>query len=359
MTNTNFSSENIRLPSGLWEASQYPGTTHAQIYQDSGLWHFGVANSPDGCVLVLDPIQNKNECIARTLAVADNYACWLISGSLDYLEVVIKHVQNMMGSVSPEEEFDVYIATAQKYYAFLQFTQLRQNQLQATAGSPTQTVYPNNLSDEAKTVWDRVLMSNAYLKQSADMKPLQKWGLASRLFLDACNRKSIAPFKTSKSISVDELSKRYGAQYKIASQLERQVLYNMQAEGLVEDLDRGVWKYHSVDYINNRYAIVLQTRWLSHTKKPSVLANHLKQEDFTVSPQGGWEHTVSPITKICVKIQKYPNVSIRMVMLFTKDILQGLGVTGRNRDEMLLAFEEEIAKDFARKRKFHKVRKHD
>lgn len=358
MTNTNFSSENIKLPSGLWEAFHYTGTTRAQIYQDSGLWHFGVANSPDGCVLVLDPIQNKNECIARTLAVADNYACWLISGSLEYLDIVIKHVQNMIGAVSVEEEFDVFMSTAQKYYSFLDFTQLRNNQIQATAGSPEQTIYPSNLADDAKKIWDAVLTSDAYLKRSTNMTSLQKWGLASRLFLNACNRKGIAPF-TSKSLNVTELSHRYNEQRRIASQLERQVFYNMQEKGLVEDFDRGSWTYHSVDYINNRYAIVLQTKWLSLIQKPSILANSFKQEDFSVSPLGGWEHSVSPITKLCVKIQKHPNISIRMILLFTKDVLQGLGVTGRNRDEMLLSFEEYVARDFARSKKFHKVREHD
>jgi hypothetical protein len=358
MTNISISTENAHTPTGLWEASNYPGTTHAQISKDAGLWHFGVADSPSGGVLVLDMTQSRPDCVARTLAVADNYACYLVSGSRDDLTLVIEHVKNLMRKVDADEEFNVFMSAAQLYYPIPDYTQLRHSPIVATASTgPEVGVYPANVSVQAKPIWDTVLTAKTYLSRSKELKTIQKWGLVTRLFLDACNRKGITPFaSTTKSKTLEALSTRYAEQRKIASQLERQVFYNMNAEGLVEDLDRGVWSYYRVDYINNRYAMILQTRWLSHKVKPSILAKHLsEQEDFVVSPLGGYEHSVSPITKLNVRIQKHPGVAIRMILLFSKDLLLQLGVTGRNRDEMLLTFED-VAKDFVRSRKFHKAK---
>jgi hypothetical protein len=357
MTKTTFDRLDAKIPPGLWEASNYPGTTHAQVSKDSGLWHFGVADSPNGAVLVLEITQSRPECVAKTLAVADNYECHLVSGEYVFVTLVAQHVKNMMNKVSADEEYRVFMATAQKYYPYLDYTLLRSAKITATASAPEPSKYPTNIAKNARPVWDAVLKSKAYLNKSSDSNLIQKWGLVTRLFLDACNRKGVTPFSApEKSKTLEALSTKYSEQRKLASSLERQVFYNMQANGLVEDLDRGVWSFHSVVYTNNRYAVVLQTRWLSLVKTPSVLVEHLdREEDFSVSNQGGLEHRVSPLALINVRIQKHPGIAVRMLLLLSKDLLLQLGVVGRNRDEMLEGFED-IAKDFARSRKFHKAK---
>jgi len=339
-----------------------PSTTHAQTSEDTGLWHFGVVETPEGIILVLDITDDYNACIHRTKAIAGSlYSSYILStDSRDDLEILVQHINRLLGkSLNTNDESKTFFKIIKTYYAFVHITKLTESAITATAASfPEQGKYPANISEPARLIWDGILASDLYNTKTQHTTTLQKWSIVTRMFLDKCNRKGITPFAQPKSVSknLEGLTKKYAQQRNLAAQLERQVFFNLEAEGLVENLDRGVWKFLKTEYIDKRYVIVIETRWFSLTKNPALLAKHIVDEEhFIKSPVGGWEHNISPTCKLRIRIKRYPDISFRMVLSFSKDILISLGITGRNTDEYLEAFDD-IARDWARTRKFHKVR---
>lgn len=326
---------------------------------NSGLWCFGAVYSAEsGVVFVLDPTQDTSECIARTKTVSDPLQeCVLVTGSQEHVLVFIKHTEELLSKcTSSQQEIDAFQSVLGMYEPLLRSVTLQNKAL--SASGPVAGKYPSNISTEARAIWDKVISSTAYLEAVRGVATLTKWHIASKMFLNKCHRLNITPFHSEDSRkALDELTAKYARPRNLTSLLERQIFSNMNAEGLVEDLDRGVWKFQRVDYIDNRYAIVLETRWLSVTRKPAKLVEHLVEEEhFEASPNGGWQHVVSPVCKLVVRIKQYPNVNVRMVLLFTKDMLTLLGVTGHNRQERLDSFQD-VAQEWARRKKFkkHKV----
>lgn len=340
----------------------YVGPNHAQSSKDAGLWHFGVVDSPDGVVLVLDVVNSRKDCLARTKTIAGSLnACYIVSGELANINVLLKHLESWITSKKRESCEEAYelITLISNHYPMLTCALVQEGELSATAsaGDPELGKYPGNISKDARSVWDSVVTSTKYLEKTRKASRIAKWSVVTKMFLDKCNRLGIQPVEDGKkSKTLESLNAKYAQQRNLASMLERQVFSNMASEGLVEDYDRGVWKFNSVAYLGKRYAIVLETKCLAITNKPALIAKHLiDEEDFSKSDLGGWEHDVSPTCKLLLRMRKYPNISFRMILLFSKDILLGLGVTGRNREEVLESFEE-IASDWARTRKFRRIK---
>jgi hypothetical protein len=323
---------------------------------DSGLWCFGaVYSANDGVVLVLDPTRNPRECISRTTAIANPMQeCVMVTGPRIHLDLFLGQVQKTFAGneIDPDCEIGTFKSVLSMYGPLLSVVTL-QNKAQANT-DPVAGKYPANVSVPARRIWDNVTSSKKYLELSQGKSGTGKWNLITKLFLDKCNRLNVTPFETATK-SLAALSEKYARQRNLAALLERQVFNNLEAEGLVENLDRGVWKFLKTDYVDKRYAVVLETRWLSTTKQPTLIAKHITgEEHFTKSPTGGWEHNVSPTCKLLVRIRRYPDISFRMVLLFSKDILTDLGIAGRNRDELLENFEE-VARNWSRTKRFKKA----
>lgn len=339
------------------ESNEYDvDTMFAWNRPNSGLWCFGAVYSAEsGIVFVLEPTQNASECIARTKTVAEPLQeCVMVTGSQEHVLVFIKHTEDLLARcTSPQHEVEAFQSVLGMYEPLLKSVTLQNKAL--AASSPTVGKYPTNISIAARPIWDKVISSRTYVEATKSAAALVKWHTASKMFLDKCHRLNISPFHADDSRkTIDELTAKYARSRNLTALLERQIFSNMNAEGLVEDLDRGVWKFQRVDYIDNRYAIVLETRWLSMTKKPASIVKHLVEEEhFEASPNGGWQHVVSPVCKLVVRIKQYPNINVRMVLLLTKDMLSSLGVDGHNRQERLENFQD-TAQEWARRRKFKK-----
>lgn len=325
--------------------------------KDSGLWCFGAVYTHDsGVVFVLDPTTNARECINRTCAVAEPLQeCVMVTGNLTHINVFLKHTEELLTRCgSREQEVEAFKSVLGMYEPLLKHVTL-QNTV-ASDSKPVPGKYPANITSEARSVWDKVLESNKYHSLCLGKSGLACWSIASKLFMDKCHRNNITPFQKRGGKFVDELGVKYSGQRNLAALLERQTLYNLEANGLVTDFSRGTWKFLKTDYIDNRYAIVLETNWMSSTKSPGLIARHLTgEEHFTKSASGGWEHNVSHVCRIIVRIKRYPEISVRMVLLFSRDMLTGLGIGGRNRTERLELFKD-IASYWARHRKFKKLR---
>lgn len=340
--------------------AQLHGSSNAQSSKDAGLWHFGAVYTAEGITLVLDPIQSSRSCIRRTQTVAGDLGdCYIVSGELEFLLLLIKHLDELFAGDKYDSvtELNLFKEAVSKYKD-IGCVKIQESVITAgITNEPSVGTYPGNINPDAKPLWDSIIESAKYAKHSKRLSSLQRWNLAVRLFLDKCNRAGVSPtYKKRKEKTLESLNQNYSKQRNLASMLERQVFGNLNDLGLVEDYDRGVWKFYAVAYVNKRYTIILETRWLSQTNDPTKIAKHLiREEDFQKSESGGWEHSVSPTCKVQVRFRKFPDINFRMFLSFSKDILLDLGVSGRNRDEVLSKFDG-IARDWARTRKFHKVK---
>jgi hypothetical protein len=323
---------------------------------DSGLWCFGaVYSADDGVVLVLDPTKNPRECISHTTAIANQLQeCVMVTGQRTYLDLFLGQIQKTFAGneIDSDREIETFKSVLSMYEPLLSVVTI-QNKAQASS-DPEVGKYPVNVSVPGRLIWDKIVASNRYLELAREKSGTGKWNLITKLFLDKCNRSNVTPFE-SNTKSLSALSLKYAQQRNLAALLERQVFSNLEAEGLVENLDRGVWKFLKTDYVDRRYAVILETRWLATTKNPSAIAEHITgEEHFQKSAAGGWEHNVSPTCKLLVRIRRYPDISFRMVLLFSKDILTQLNVTGRNQDELLENFSD-VARAWSRTRRFKKA----
>ena len=225
------------------------------------------------------------------------------------------------------------------------------------SGDPAPNQHPANISDAGAEVWNALLKSSRYLEATTNKKPVQKWAICTRMFLDICHRKGVTPFRTGgrKPVSLQKMQKQYATSFNVAAKLAQHVTEALDDANLARSLDRGVWKYTGVEYRNKRFVIVLETRMRGTEKTAVALVRYLKREQHFEKTEGvvGLNHGVDGIAGIRVRTIKYPTVQMQLRLTFTKDKLLALGIEDMSSTKMLERFDA-IAIAWSRGHQFHK-----
>lgn len=335
--------------------------SYAREHQAHGrFWYLGVMFSePEGVRLVVPMSASKEECLrnlSRVATTSINQA--IVSGTQAELETFVHSVDKLTSGLSNTDEHTVFFNTLNNMFTSLSY---EEHVTEATGGlllaSPSKGKYPANLSTEARKLWDNIIDSDLYKRNTQGRTGVQKYAILTKMVLDKASRQAVTPFARSKSaFSTSELTKQYAEIRSRGQSLEQQVCKNLWFRNLVESLDRGVWKFLKVDYVDSRFAIVLETRWGCVTDDPKKIVRHLvNREGFKHNDSGsGWILKASNSCYLNIRIKKFPEISVRMILLFSKDkLVNGLGLTGKNKHELLDQFEQ-VARNYARSRKFTK-----
>lgn len=352
------------LNQGKIDFNEYDVTTsYARNHNVSGLWCFGaVFSAESGVVLVLDPTTSTRVCISRTQAVAEPFQdTVLVTGAAEHVHAFSKHVQEALALCeTPDAEIQLFVELASLYAPMVKLVHLTQYACVAstdmavagTGKNPAPGRYPSNVSVQARALWDEIVTSPKYLEKTANKNTLHKWQIAGKLFLERCHRRGVSPFQ-GQGNNIAEINERYTRQRNLASLFERQLLDNASAEGLVQDKDRGVFKYAGVKYLDKRYVLVLESQWELLASASKLTRYLVRDEHF--QEQGKYVvHDIASNTKQVITVTG-DVVNVQIQFSFTKDVLSVLGVSGSNRLERLHVFDA-VARAWANTRKFRSVK---
>lgn len=352
--------KNVKQNTGPCGLSAISGESCAREQSAHGrFWYLGVVFSEEqGVRLVVPLTENKNECIRNLGRVATssiNQA--VISGNRAELDTFIRSASIITKNMSNSDEHTTFFNMLNNAYPQFGYETVATEALGGLIlKAPEKGKYPTNLSADARKLWDEILDSELYAKNTRGRNGVQKYAILTKMVLDKASRKAVTPFARSKSaFSLSELTTQYAELRSRGQSLEQQVCKNLWFKNLVESLDRGVWKFLKVDYVDSRFAVVLETRWACVTPDPKKVVRHLvNREEFKHYEHGGWILKASNSCYLNIRMKKYPEISVRMILLLTKDkLVNGLGLTATNKAELLSQFES-VAKHWARTRKFTK-----
>lgn len=211
------------------------------------------------------------------------------------------------------------------------------------SGDPAPNQHPANISEDGADVWNALLKSKRYLDASAGKKPVQKWAICTRMFLDLCHRKGVTPFRTPgrKPLTLKRMQEEYSTAFIAASKLGIHLVDSLQDNDLAAHV-RGSrdWAFAGVEYRNKRFVIVLESNLRGAQPTAVSLLRYLKREQHFEKTAGipGVNHDVTPLICIRVRTLKFPTVTMQMRVTFTKDKLLALGIESNNNGRMLEDF---------------------
>lgn len=218
---------------------------------------------------------------------------------------------------------------------------------------PDVGLYPLNITKEGTKLWDIVVASKLFKKNTAGRPLKVRWAVAMKMYMDKASRMRVKPFVASNDdYTKTDLTRTYNNVLSKLGQLESQIRDNLIDRGYISNGRR--WSFKEVSYNSGKFVCVISKTWEAHVETKQILKHLVRNEGFEKNQRGaGWVIDVSGVSRIRVRTRPSAGiVEVDLFVMFSKDKLRTVYNFGAVRLSNMLDEFHTIAKHWFQRKRF-------
>lgn len=271
----------------------------------------------------------------------------IVSGAPKVLE---RYAQSVSSSIKVFDEHEAALA------ALLDFEDLAVSEYGFEADAfdhPDVGLYPMNITKDGMRLWDLVVASKLFKKNTAGRSLKVRWAVAMKMYMDKASRMRVKPFVASNDdYTKTDLTRTYNNVLSKLGQLESQIRENLIDRGYIYDGRK--WGFKEVSYNSGKFVCVISKTWEAKVETKQVLKHLVRNEGFEKNRNGaGWVIDVSGVSRIRVRTRPSAGiVEVDLFVMFNRDKLRSVYNFGGMRTSNMLDEFHTIAKHWFQRKRF-------
>lgn len=318
------------------------------------LLYAGFLLAPSGVSMISKLAISSDEI--HELCKAYNNPYIVISGSKQDIVAFEKYALKVTDGLSGESDIQAFLA-ALNTSKFRECFHVSEHNVKVEAlFAPAARKYPSNLPEHGRPIWDTVMVSPTYAKNTQGQSTEAKWAIAVKMYADRCARLGVQPFAGVDYYTKEKLTEEYAKIYRQTSDLELQLRNNFLRLIYINGFGAKLgWHYVETTYNNSNFVVVFERPWTLEVPGAKLLGRLVRSEGFKKNQHGaGYILTINRNSMLRIRIKKGASqAQMQMFIMFTKDkITQAFKLDSKMSIPAVLRWFTPIAKQWAKTRKF-------